>query len=138
MHLQRFGATRDSMIDGMGLFLDDRDRQLLKDNFSCIDKDPVTAGAVMALVHLRDKYTWGILPETCLPEIMGTQAALVACAVSGDYSQMNRYRSDLAPQAGPMENTAFLGLAYGAMGMGFRDKWAAKQLWEGEKGVEKN
>lgn len=132
IHLQRFGATKESMLRGMGAWLDDADQRLLKDNFSCMDKDPAAAGAIMALVHLQDKYAWGLLPETCLPEIMGGQAALAACSVSGDFSKFNYYRNELAPCSGGMTGQEFLDLALKALGFGFRDKWTdARRLQAG-------
>ncbi|ACL05747.1 protein of unknown function DUF105 [Desulfatibacillum aliphaticivorans] len=126
IHLQRFGATKESMLRGMAACLNQQEQQLLEDNFSCIDKDPVTAGAIMALVHIRDKYAWGLLPETCLPELMGGQAALAACSISGDFSRFTQYREELSPISKKMSSAEFLDLALKALGLGFRDKWTMK------------
>ncbi len=123
IHLQRFGADKESMIKGISEYLNGQDVQLLKDNFSCIDHDPVTVGAIAALVHLRDKHAWGILPQTCLPEIMGGQAALAAASVKGDFTALENYRLELAPPAAKLTNAGFMDLVHKAMGLGFRDKW---------------
>jgi hypothetical protein len=78
---------------------------------------------VAALVHLRDKAAWGVLPAGCLPDIMGTYAAQVAAAVSGKYERLSHYREKLGSPRGGEGNKAFLDLAYDAMALGFQDKW---------------
>jgi hypothetical protein len=80
--------------------------------------------AVAALVHLRDKIAWGVLPGECRPDIMGAYAAEVAAAVSGKYERLPAYREELAPSRNGDGNEAFLDLACHAMALGFRDKWA--------------
>ena len=43
----------------------------------------MTVAAVAAMVHLRDKLSWGILPGDCAKEIMTAYAGQVSAAVSG-------------------------------------------------------
>ena len=65
VHIERFGAGRQSMIEGVDSFLSAEEGQLFRDNFVAIDRDPITVAAVVALVHLRDNLSWGIVPESC-------------------------------------------------------------------------
>jgi adenosylcobinamide amidohydrolase len=119
IHLERFGIDREEMTAAVCRHLPEETARLLQDNFSGIDRDPVTVAAVAALVHLEDKFSWGILPGTCRPEIMGAFAAQIACSVSGDYDKMADYRKALAPSP----DTGITDLACRAMALGFADKW---------------
>jgi adenosylcobinamide amidohydrolase len=123
IHLERFGLTRQKMIEIICRNLSEGQANLLRKNFSEIERDPVTVAAVAAMVHLKDKFSWGILPITCWSEVMGTYAAQVACAVNGDYTRMAAYRKLLAPTQGDNGNGVLVDLACRALGMGFADKW---------------
>lgn len=124
IHLERFGATPENMLEGIGQWLTTATHRLLRDNFLCIDRDPVTVAAVVALVHLKDTITWGILPEGCWPDIIGSYVAQIAATVSGKYSHLPTYREQLAPLQDMSTNEAFLNLVYRAIALGFREKWA--------------
>ena len=123
IHLERFGLTRKAMQEGICRHLSSGQAKLLLDNFTAIERDPVTVAAVAAMVHLKDKFAWGILPANCWGEIMGAYAAQAACAVSGDYSRMAEYRQTLAPLQGELRNSDFSDLVCRALAMGFADKW---------------
>ena len=123
IHLERFGATRENMLAGIGHWLTPETHRLFTENFPCIDRDPVTVAAVAAFVHLKDKITWGILPESCWPDIMGSYAAQIAAAVSGKYDRLPTYREQLAPLQEMLTNKAFLKLVCQAIALGFREKW---------------
>ncbi|MGD9210855.1 MAG: adenosylcobinamide amidohydrolase, partial [Desulfobacteraceae bacterium] len=97
IHLERFGLTRQKMIEAVCSHLTKDDADLLRKNFMGIERDPITVAAVAAIAHLKDKFTWGILPESCWSEVMGAYAAQIACAVSGDYGRLADYRKILAP-----------------------------------------
>jgi hypothetical protein len=84
IHLQRFGVTRENMLKGVLARLSDKDGVLFSVNFQVVERDPLVVAAVAALVHLRDKIIWGILPVTCAPEIWAIYGAQIAIAVSGD------------------------------------------------------
>jgi adenosylcobinamide amidohydrolase len=124
IHLGRFGCSRASMRDGIASHLEVEHAETLRNNFQGIIRDPVTVAAVAALVHIRDKFSWGILPDSCWQEIMGTAAAQVACAICGQYEQMEQFRHKLAKEAGNKENNDFLNLCYQAMALGFANKWS--------------
>jgi hypothetical protein len=78
------------------------------------------------MVHLKDKFAWGVLPATCWSEIMGAYAAQVACAVTGDYGRFTAYREILAPTLAKKSNGAFVDLVGRAVALGFKDKWKTK------------
>ncbi|NLX19985.1 MAG: adenosylcobinamide amidohydrolase [Desulfobulbus sp.] len=123
IHLERFGLNRSGMQDMICTFLDQELGALLRSNFLAIERDPLTVAAVAALVHLKDKISWGVLPQTCQHEIMATYAAQVACAVSGQYEQLATYREQLTAPAAITDNHAFLVLVCRALALGFSQKW---------------
>lgn len=123
IHLERFGLNRPKMIEMIINHLPPDQAELLRNNFMGIEKDPVTAAAVAAMAHLKDKFAWGVLPAACWSEIMGAYAAQVACAVSGDYRNLAAWREELAPVKAHSDNPAFLELVCRAMALGFAKKW---------------
>lgn len=129
IHLERFGMNRGTMQETICRYLDEQHAALLRDNFKGIERDPVTVAAVAAMVHLKDKFAWGILPTACWGEVMGACAAQVVCAVCGRYNLMAVYRQTLAPAQTERDNAAFTDLVCRALAMGFIEKWE-------EKGIE--
>jgi hypothetical protein len=124
IHLERFGCSTASLCQGIIAHLPREFAALAADNLFGLLRDPVTAAAVMALVHVRDKFAWSILPGDCWHEIMGASAAQVACAVAGRYDRMDRYRTQLAAVAGDRpDNQRLVELCCRAMALGFVDKW---------------
>jgi adenosylcobinamide amidohydrolase len=123
IHLERFGLKRTALIDTICSFLDQEEAELLRVNFKAFEHDPLTVAAVAALVHLRDKITWGVLPESCWGEIMAGYCAQVASAVSGDYSRLAHYRLLLVPMVCATDNRAFCRLICRALALGFSEKW---------------
>jgi len=123
VHIERFGAAREDMITGIKQWLSAEQGRLLVDNFTCIDRDPVIVAAVAALVHLKDKIAWGILPIECRSEIMAAHAAQVAAAVSGKYNRLTNYQETLVLIKDKFNNQNFLNLVYRAIALGFSEKW---------------
>lgn len=124
IHLERFGINREGMREAVCRHLDPDQAALLRENFTGIERDPVTVAAVAAMVHLKDKFTWGVLPAACWSEVMGAYAAQTACAVCGDYSRLAQYRETLAPAGADTDNRAFAMLVCRALALGFGDKWS--------------
>ncbi len=122
-HIERFGTDREAMIAGVGQFLTEEQTALLSRNFACIDQDPLTVAAAAALVHLRDKFVWQILPQSCLPEVWSGYAAQVAAAVSGKSERLGAYRDRLSDDTPALNNAGFLRLIYRALALGFSEKW---------------
>ena len=123
VHIERFGAKKDSVASEVASFLAPEMATVFERNFVCIDQDPMTVAAVAALVHLRDKFVWGILPTTCLPEVMRSYAAEVAAAVSGKYERLAEYRDRLARETLGLDNEVFLALIFRSLALGFAEKW---------------
>ena len=123
VHLERFGTTEDIMKAEISQWLTGETKELFLKNFVSLDRDPVVVAAVAAMVHLKDKITWGILPSECRPEILGTYLAQLAAAVSGKYDKIAAYREQFAPQHSQNGNGAFLHLVYRAIAVGFSEKW---------------
>ncbi len=125
IHLERFGCTRVSMREGIASYLETGQAEILSNNFIGIIRDPITVAAVAGMVHIRDKFSWGILPCSCWQEIMGPAAAQVACAISGRYDKMEQYRDQLGRASGKASNSDFLDLCWQAIALGFSNKWSA-------------
>jgi adenosylcobinamide amidohydrolase len=122
-HIERLGADRDAMCAGIGVFLSGEEKRLFEQNFSSINGDPPTVAAVAALVHLRDKFVWGILPKSCLPEVMNSYGAQVSAAVSGKHGRLQVYRERLSHEGTSTDNGTFLRFIYRAFALGFSEKW---------------
>jgi adenosylcobinamide amidohydrolase len=124
--LERFGATEASMCEGIDAFLPQQEAELIPKNFLAVTKDALTVAAVAALVHLRDKFAWGILPVGCLPEVLCSYGAQLSAAVSGKYDRLPVYREQLAGAVGVValdDNETFLRFVYRAFALGFGEKW---------------
>ena len=135
IHLERFGCSRVSMRDGIAGYLDAEQAGILADNFMGIVRDPITVAAVAGLVHIHDKFAWGILPDSCWQEIIVVAAAQVACAVCGRYDKIEHYRAILSQAGGSRDNASFLDLCWQAMALGFSDKWPSLEKDAGDDRV---
>ena len=123
IHLERFGGSKQRLLQGMCALLDPDTAARARHNFKALDRDPLTVAAAAALAHLQDKLNWGVLPATCRPEIMGAYAAQLAAAVSGKYHYLERYRRELAPAPADHSDQALVELVCRALALGYRDKW---------------
>jgi adenosylcobinamide amidohydrolase len=133
IHLERFGITRAALLDRTASHLNESDGNLLRLNFKVIERDPLVVAAVAALVHLRDKTAWGILPESCIPELWATYGAQLAAAVSGDYSRLDAYRETLAAAQYKFTNEDMVLLVAHALALGFQEKWPDPSMEAVEK-----
>ncbi|NOZ68765.1 MAG: adenosylcobinamide amidohydrolase [Deferribacteres bacterium] len=122
--LERFGLDRDSMCAGISMHLSEKEAGLFCKNFNAVNSDPPTVAAVAAIVHLRDQLIWGILPETCMAEILGTCGAQIAAAVSGKYHRISHYRALLAEERWETGSEAFTRFIFKSFALGFREKWS--------------
>lgn len=131
IHLERFGTTRPLLQEEVASQLSEADATLLRNNFKCVERDPLVVAAVAAIVHLRDKVAWGILPPGCVPELWATYGAQIAAAVSGDYARLDAYRQALAAKSYAFTNTGLIRLVAHAMALGFQEKWPDPGIEEG-------
>ena len=134
-HMERFGATRETMTAAVASRLDKEKGALLTAIFTGVERDPFVVAAVAALVHVRDKVAWGILPASCVPELWATYGAQIAAAVSGNYGLLPGYRDALANCCGNGGDENFIRLVEQAMALGFKDKWP-DDTDKGERGNE--
>jgi adenosylcobinamide amidohydrolase len=126
--VERFGITRESLIEKSTVYLSEEQAILLRNNFIVLERDPLVVAAAAALVHVFDNITWGILPPGCIPELLATYGAQIAAAVSGDYSRLAGYREVLAVEHYTAECKDFLQLMAHAMALGFSEKWSDIQI----------
>ncbi|GBD98052.1 adenosylcobinamide amidohydrolase [bacterium BMS3Abin07] len=123
VHLERFGLNKDSMSACISSCLSEKEAELFCRNFNAINNDPPTVAAVAAIVHLRDKIQWGILPKSCVSEILSTYGAQIAASVSGKYHRLEYYRDSLSGEFHGTGKESFLNLIYSSFALGFREKW---------------
>ena len=121
-HLTRFGATQSTLIEGMTTHLSSDDAALLKNNFLCLNHDPLTVAATTSLVHNFDQLTRRVLPASCAPDILRLGAAQIAATVSGRFDAFDRYLSMLSPRKALDNETLVDSICRGAA-LGFADKW---------------
>lgn len=123
IHIERLGTDRERMIQGIGQFLSQETAALFKDNFNSVNRDPLCVAAAAALIHLRDKWAWKILPDGCMKEISASYGAQLAAAVSGKMHRVPDYYRRLCPVLTTMNDANLLHLIYCAIAMGFEEKW---------------
>ena len=122
-HLERLGIDSREMCQGIGEFLSRDNADLFEKSFSNIIKDPLTVAAVAALVHLRDKFVWGTLPKSCMPEVMALYGAQISAAVSGKSHRIHDYMQVLSSLHKSLDKHVFLEFVYQAFALGFSEKW---------------
>lgn len=122
--LRRLGAREESFGAAICAHLNDDDAQLLARNLQVVLNDPPTVAAVAALLHLRDQFVWGVLPQSCLPEVFASAAAQLAAAVAGRPQRLPAYREALEHPPPALVPSATLELIARAFALGFSEKWA--------------
>jgi adenosylcobinamide amidohydrolase len=122
--IARLGSDRDAFLSGVEAHLQNNGAELFDQNFAAIEKDPLTVAAVAALVHIRDTFVWGILPKSCMPEIMSSYGAQIAAAVSGKHDRLSIYRMKLSGSKKSISSETFLDIIYRSVALGFADKWS--------------
>ena len=123
-HLERLGTSEKELCQEIGEFLSKDNADLLEMNFSNIVNDPLTVAAVAALMHLRDKFLWGILPDSCIPEVLAAYGAQISAAVSGKSNRSYAYMQMLSALNMSLEKNAFLKFVCQALALGFSEKWS--------------
>ena len=123
IHIERFGIDKKSMIEKICSFLNEEKSNLLEKNFVTINSDSVTVAATSALVHLRDKIDWGILPENCIPEIFSSYGAQLSASISGKFERIGYYRESLSREQMGICNQTFTNFVCKSFALGFNEKW---------------
>ena len=123
IHLERFGIDKKTMKAKICSFLNEEKSKLLEKNFATLNRDSVTVAATAALVHLRDKIEWGILPENCLPEIFSSYGAQLSASISGKFERIGYYRECLSREPMGTSNHMFTDFICKSFALGFSEKW---------------
>ncbi|KHE91108.1 MAG: adenosylcobinamide amidohydrolase [Candidatus Scalindua rubra] len=123
IHLERFGVDKRLMREKICSFLNEEKSKLFEKNFTTIDRDSVTVAATAALVHLRDKIEWGILPVNCLPEIFSSYGAQLSASISGKFERIGYYRECLYREYMGICNHTFTNFVCKSFALGFSEKW---------------
>ncbi|GJQ58484.1 MAG: adenosylcobinamide amidohydrolase [Candidatus Scalindua sp. AMX11] len=121
--LERFGIDKKSMKEQICSYLNKEVSKLFEKNFVPINRDSVTVAATSALVHLRDKIEWGILPENCLPEIFSSYGAQLSASISGKFERIDHYREALSREQMGICNHTFTNFICKSFALGFNEKW---------------
>lgn len=122
--LRRLGAHEAGLSAAICAYLGHDDAALLQRNLHVVLNDPPTVAAVAALLHLRDQFRWGVLPASCLPEVLTTYAAQIAAAVAGRPQRLPAYQEALAATPVALTPEVVLDLVARAFALGFSEKWA--------------
>jgi adenosylcobinamide amidohydrolase len=122
--LKRLGAHEAGLSEAIRAHLGPDDATLLERNLQVVLNDPPTVAAVAALLHLRDQFLWGVLPASCLPEVLTGYTAQIAAAVAGRPQRLPAYQEALAVTPVALTPEAVLDLVARAFALGFSEKWA--------------
>ncbi len=126
-HIERLGADKAVMCEGVGAFLSKDNAALFERNFSNIVNDALTVAAVASIVHLRDKFLWGTLPESVVQEVMCIYGAEISSAVSGKFDRHFAYMDALSLLKTGLDSHTFLEFIYQAFALGFSEKWCEQE-----------
>jgi len=122
-HIRRFGIGKQALMEMVAGQLSPADAEVFRNNFGGLDRDPMAVAAACSLVHLCDKHEWGVLPESCMGEIVLMHGALFASAVSHRHDRIGSYLAALESfswEPGGKSLVAFITLAWA---LGYADKW---------------
>ena len=123
VYIRRLGCNVDELVSAVSGLLSKNQADILKNNFEGVNRDPLVVASVAAIIHLWDKFTWGILPASCLADVMCSHGAQIAAAVSGNYERTTHYRNRLSLENIGIDNAVFLGFIVKSIALGFGEKW---------------
>jgi adenosylcobinamide amidohydrolase len=124
VQLARFGIQPSQWVAQICDRLPADQAKIFNNNFEGIDRDPLVVAAVAAILHLRDQFSWGILPLDCLADIMCAHGAQIAAAISGKYERISHYRNRLAGRQIDVQDSVFLEFIEKSIVLGYKEKWA--------------
>ncbi len=125
VHIERLGSDVDKLVSAISHLLPQNQAEILKNNFEGVNRDPVVVASVAAIIHLWDKFTWGILPESCLADVMCSFGAQIAAAISGNYQRVDHYRNCLSLEYIGISKDLFFNFIVKSIALGFGEKWEA-------------
>jgi len=121
--VERFGMRVEELINNISMLLPENRVEILIQNFEGINRDPLIVAGVAAVVHLLDNVNYGILPQSCLADVLCSYGAQIAAAVSGNYRRIYDYRDRLAQEIIATHDGAVIDLIAKSIAMGFVEKW---------------
>lgn len=116
--LGRFGVEEASLLEAACAHLGEKDAALLRANFQAVIHEPLVAGAAYALASVRDRITFGTLPEGSGRESLAGQAALMAAGLAARHDAFPAFRAALLAEGADLP-----ALAAKALALGWREKW---------------
>ena len=122
-HLGPLCMDERAFCEGVGRFLTSEQAALFTKNLASIDLDPPTVAALAALIHVRDKCLWGVLPAACVKEMLVAQGAMVAAAVSGKFRELPTFVQKLSFEDVSVDAQGFAAFVYRSFALGFDAKW---------------
>ncbi len=121
--LERFGITREEMKAEIASALDAEGASLYQKNADSIDRDPHTVAAAAAVVTIRDKCVWGVLPATSFAETTLPYLAQIAAAVSGDRARKGAFEEALQNELSSIGDGGLIESICKSIALGFAYKW---------------
>lgn len=122
--LQRYGFNPAELVRCAYARLESSDAALLEANLLSIEADPVVVAAVAGLAACLDQVRSGVLPKTCVSEIVNLYGRMIASAVSGTEVPEGVFE--------PLAAESAMDTVYAALAVGFSQKWAALHAWAAE------
>lgn len=123
--LERFGADKKLLMEIVAGHLSPSMAELMVKNFDVFNQDPVTVAAVLALVHLHEKFCSKILPTICRADVFSLTGAQLAATVFGRPQRIAYYHEVLPAAELDGTNEAFVSFVGRCLAMGFEEKWTS-------------
>ncbi len=125
--MERFGFRGDDLLDAVLPRFPADARDSVRCAPAILDRDPLTALAVAAFVHVHDQLNWGMAPAPCRREAATSHGAQIAVATAGRRDRWNPFHDTLAEHcaAAGRDDPAFVVPL--ALGLGYAEKWDHQQ-----------
>lgn len=121
--LSRFGIRGLDLVHSVKPLLTPEKSALFEKNHLSILNDPVTVSCLAGLCHQYDLIKWGIITESCYPEILVHQGSLLATVISGKQVKILQFQKVLASKIQGFGNDHFLRFIFECIALGFDSKW---------------
>lgn len=125
--MERFGFRGTALLDAVLPRLPADARDSVRCAPPILDRDPLTALAVAAFVHVHDQLNWGMAPAPCRREAAVSHGAQIAVAAAGRRDRWSAFHDTLAEHcaAAGRDDPAFVVPL--ALGLGYAEKWDQQQ-----------
>jgi adenosylcobinamide amidohydrolase len=121
--MERFGYRGEALIDAILPLLPPDARDSVRRAPPILDRDPLTALAVAAFLHVHDQLGWGMAPAPCRREAATGHGAQIAAAAAGRPDRWSHFHDILAERcaAAARDDPSFVVPL--ALGIGYAEKW---------------